>query len=73
MPAFRRYKTVKSDALYGIISMNAEDLRRRANQYREIVRKISDARTIEALNELADKYEAEAAEAQVQSDLDDQC
>jgi hypothetical protein len=53
--------------------MDIEDLRRRAGQYREIARRIFDARTIKALNELADKYEAEAANAQVRSDQDDQC
>jgi hypothetical protein len=45
-----------------------EDLCRRASRYRDIARTISDARAIEALNDLADKYEAEAAKAQARDD-----
>jgi hypothetical protein len=43
--------------------MNPEEMRRRACRYRDIARSIIDARTIEALHELADEYEALAEKA----------
>ena len=44
--------------------MDPDEMRQRASRYRDIIRRIIDDRTIKALNELADKYEALADEAQ---------
>ena len=44
--------------------MDYGEMRLRASQYRDIIRRITDDRTIKALNELADKYEALADDAQ---------
>jgi hypothetical protein len=54
---------------------NPDDLRRRASQYRYIARTTTDAATLKALHELADRYEALATEAQARRDADrkDQC
>jgi hypothetical protein len=38
--------------------MDPDELRRRASQYRDIARRITDERTMKALNDLADEYEA---------------
>jgi hypothetical protein len=42
--------------------MTPEELRNRANHYRTMATKITDARAIEALLRLADKYDAVATE-----------
>ena len=38
--------------------MDPDEMRQRASRYRDIARRITDDRTIKALNDLADKYEA---------------
>ena len=54
--------------------MDPDEMRRRANRYRHIARTITDARAIEALNDLAGKYEAEAdkVQARTRCDADDE-
>jgi hypothetical protein len=47
-----------------------EDSRRRARRYRDIARMTADARAVKALHDLADKYEAQAAETQGRRDVD---
>jgi hypothetical protein len=44
--------------------MEQDELRRRASRFREIARRITDQRTVEALEELAEEYEARADAAQ---------
>jgi len=44
--------------------MEPDELRRHAREYREVAKRISDARTIKRLNDLADEYEARADDAQ---------
>ena len=41
--------------------MNPHELRERAERYRRMALQVTDPRTIEALNELADEYEEMAA------------
>ena len=48
-----------------------DEMRRRASQYRDIARSITDALTVKALRELADEYEARADKAQA-GEVDDQ-
>lgn len=38
--------------------MNSDDLRKRASRYRAVARHVTDPETLEALRDLADKYEA---------------
>jgi hypothetical protein len=52
--------------------MDPDEMRRRASRYRDIARNILDARTIRALHELADEYEAKADKAQIGCEVDDQ-
>jgi hypothetical protein len=52
-----------------------DELRRRASRYRDIARTATGTATIKALNELADRFEALATEAQARCDAarKDQC
>jgi hypothetical protein len=54
---------------------NPDELRRRASRYRDIARTATGTATIKALNELADRFEALATEAQARCDVarKDQC
>ena len=40
--------------------MDTDEMRRRASHYRDIARRITDERTVKALNDLAAEYEARA-------------
>jgi hypothetical protein len=50
------------------LQVDANDLRRRANQYRAMAARIDDARAVRALQELADEYEALAEKIASQPD-----
>jgi len=45
-------------------TMGPDELRRHAREYREIAKRITDARTVKHLNDLADECEARADDAQ---------
>jgi hypothetical protein len=48
--------------------MDPEELRERAYQYRKMAARNTDARAVKALNDLADEYEARAAQVQTRSE-----
>ena len=48
--------------------MDPDELRERACRYRKIADGITDARAVKALNDLADEYEARAAQVQTRSE-----
>lgn len=52
--------------------MDPDDLRDRASRYRDIARTTTDARAVKALYELAEEYEAQAAEAEARSEMNEQ-
>jgi hypothetical protein len=51
--------------------MSPNEMRGRAARYRSIATKIIDARTIDALHDLADEYEAQAGKIEAQGQVGD--
>jgi hypothetical protein len=55
--------------------MDPDELRERARGYRKIAARVTDARAVKALNDLADEYDARAAQVQnnAEAETEDDC
>ena len=52
--------------------MDPDELRERAYRYRKMATRIIDDRAVKALNDLADEYDARAAQVQTRSEVENE-